>query len=126
ERSGHFAAPGLTWQRARSLPVDQNFHARFSGHVYAQPLYWRAAGSQPGMLLVATEDNTVHAIDAASGAEIWRRPLGKPVARSSLGCGNIDPLGITGTPVIDPSSATMYVSAAVADPSGPRHRGFAL
>src|SRR5262249_31663002 len=79
ERRGHSAAPGLSWERARSLRVDRNFHARFSGHVYAQPLYWRAAGSQPGMLLVATEDNTVHAIDAASGAEIWRRPLGKPV-----------------------------------------------
>src|SRR6516165_1646300 len=126
ERSGHFVVPGLTWERARSLRLDQNFHARVSGHVYAQPLYWRAAGSQLRMLLVATEDNTVHAIDAASGAEIWRRSLGRPVARSSLGCGNIDPLGITGTPVIDPSTAAIYLSAAVAETSGPRHRVFAL
>src|SRR5262249_58933267 len=65
ERSGHFVAPGLTWERARSLHVDQNFHARFSGHVYAQPLYWRAAGSPPGLLLVATADNTLPAVDAA-------------------------------------------------------------
>jgi hypothetical protein len=61
DRSGHFVIPGLTWERARSLHLDQNFHARISGHVYAQPLYWRPAGSGPGMLLVATEDNTVHA-----------------------------------------------------------------
>ena len=27
--------------------------------------------------------------------------LGPPVALSALPCGNIDPLGITGTPVID-------------------------
>jgi hypothetical protein len=126
ERSGHFVVPGLSWERARSLHLDQNFHARVSGHIYAQPLYWRPAGSGPGMLLVATEDNTVHALDATTGAEIWRRSVGKPVARSSLGCGNIDPLGVTGTPVIDPSTSTIYLDAAVAEASGPRHRVFAL
>jgi hypothetical protein len=126
ERSGHFVIQGLTWERARSLHLDPDFHARVSGHVYAQPLYWRQAGSGPGMLLVATEDNTVHALDATTGAEIWRRSVGKPVTRSSLGCGNIDPLGITGTPVIDPSTGTIYLDAAVAEASGPRHRVFAL
>jgi outer membrane protein assembly factor BamB len=91
-RSGNFMVPGLTWERARSMHLDENFHARFSGHVYAQPLYWRPPGSAAGMLVVATEDDTVHALDAKSGEEIWRRALGTPVARSSLGCGNINPL----------------------------------
>src|SRR5437764_6555536 len=95
-RSGHFIVPGLSWERARSIHLDEKFQARFAGHVYAQPLYWRPAGSAPGMLVVATEDNTVHALNAATGEEIWRRSLGRPVPRSSLGCGNINPLGITG------------------------------
>src|SRR5437588_2618244 len=126
DRSGHFIVPGLTWERARSMHVDETFHARFSGHVHAQPLYWRPAAAGAGMLLVATEENTVHALDARTGEEIWRRSLGKPVARSSLGCGNINPLGITGTPVIDPAAAAIYLDAALDESSGPRHRLFAL
>jgi PQQ enzyme repeat len=101
DRSGKFVVPGLTWQRAKSLHVDEKFHARFAGNVYAQPLYWRAPGSNIGMLLVATEDNTVQALDATTGDQIWTRSLGKPVPRAALRCGNIDPLGITGTPIID-------------------------
>jgi hypothetical protein len=37
-RSGNFIVPSLTWERASSLQLDGNFHARVSGHVYAQPL----------------------------------------------------------------------------------------
>ena len=33
--------PSLTWDRASSLRLDASFHARISGHVYAQPLFWR-------------------------------------------------------------------------------------
>jgi outer membrane protein assembly factor BamB len=61
--------------------LDDNFRARISGHVYAQPLYWHAPGSSSGTLFVATEDNVVHAIDAVSGKESWQRSLGKPVPR---------------------------------------------
>src|ERR1019366_7338838 len=71
-------------------------------------------------------DNVVHAIDAGTGAEVWKRSLGRPVARSSLPCGNIDPLGVTGTPVIDESTEAIYLNAAVDGPSGPRHLVFAL
>ncbi|MGE5159833.1 MAG: hypothetical protein ACM3OF_17010, partial [Gemmatimonas sp.] len=48
------------------------------------------------------------------------------VRGSSLPCGNIDPLGITGTPVIDPATQTIYVDAAVERANGPRHEVFAL
>jgi hypothetical protein len=125
-RSGNFIVPSLTSDRATSLQLDGNFHARVSGHVYAQPLYWRGSESSSGVLLVATEDNIVHAIDAMSGQEIWQRSLGKPVPRSSLSCGNISPLGVTGTPVIDRSRGAIYLDAAVEGPSGPRHLVFAL
>jgi len=95
DRSGNFVVPALTWERARNIHLDPSFHTTISGHLYAQPLYWRPPGSA-GQLLVATEDNDVQAIDATSGGEIWRRSLGRPVPLSSLLCGNVDPLGITG------------------------------
>jgi outer membrane protein assembly factor BamB len=126
DRSGNFVVPALTWDRARSLRFDEGFRSHVSGHVYAQPLYWRAPGSRSAMLLLATEDNVVHAIDAGTGNEIWKQSLGRPVARSSLPCGNIDPLGVTGTPVIDESTEAIYLDAAVGGPSGPRHLVFAL
>jgi len=125
-RSGHYTVPMLNWERARGLRLDRNFTAWFSGHVYAQPLYWRRPGSDSGLLLVATESNDVYALDARTGREVWHRSLGKPVPRSALGCGNINPLGITGTPAIDPSSGIVYLDAAVADTTGPRHKLFAL
>jgi hypothetical protein len=125
-RSGNFTVPGLTWERARSLHLDEAFQARIVGHVYAQPLFWRTPGSTSGRLLVATDDNNVYALDAITGSQIWTRSLGKPVPRSALRCGNIDPLGVTGTPVIDEATQSVYLDAAIADPSGPRHRIFAL
>jgi len=126
DRSGNFIIPGLTWERARNIHLDPSFHPQIAGHLYAQPLYWRPSGSPAGQLLVATEDNDVQAIDAGSGGEIWRRSLGRPVPLSSLDCGNIDPLGITGTPVIDEATQAINGDAMVADVAGPRHRVFAV
>ena len=126
DRNGNFIVPSLTWDKARLLHLDQGFRVRVSGHVYAQPLYWREVGSPSGMLLLATEDNVVYAIDALSGRELWRSALGRPISRSSLSCGNINPLGITGTPVIDPSSQTIYLASAVQNETGPHHLVFGL
>jgi hypothetical protein len=126
DRSGNFIVPGLTWERTRSVHLDASFQPRTAGHLYAQPLYWQPPGSVSGQLLVATEDDSVYAIDARSGREIWSRSLGRPVALSTQPCGNIDPLGITGTPVIDESARVIYLGAMVADADGPHHRIFAL
>jgi outer membrane protein assembly factor BamB len=125
-RSGNFVMPDFTWDRARLLQLDSNFAPRFTGHLYAQPLYWRQPGQAAGVLVVASESNNVAAIDAVSGRTLWQRSLGSPVPLSTFPCGNIDPLGITGTPVIDETSATLYLDAMVADPAGPRHKLFAL
>jgi hypothetical protein len=125
-RSGNFVVPGLSWERARSVHLDPGFHPRFSGHVYAQPLYWQPPGASSGLLIVATEDDTVQAIDARSGNVVWARMLGRPVALAIQPCGNIDPLGITGTPVIDQKSQAVYLDAMIAEASGPRHQIFAL
>ena len=79
--------------------------ATLDGLVYAEPL---AFG---GMVFVATENDTVYALNADSGEVVWRTHLGDPVPRSALPCGNINPTGITGTPVIDPASKTIYAVA---------------
>jgi outer membrane protein assembly factor BamB len=126
DRSGDFVVPALTWDRARSLRLDEDFRPRVSGNVYAQPLYWRPPGSKSAIVLLATENNVVYAIDAKTGAEVWKRSLGKPVPRSALPCGNIDTLGITGTPVIDESTEAIYLDAAIGASPGLRHRIFAL
>jgi outer membrane protein assembly factor BamB len=126
DRSGNFIVPGLTAARARGLHLDNGFQAKLSGHLYAQPLFWRAPGTGAGMLLVATESNEVLALDAATGQQLWSRSLGPAVSRSALSCGNISPLGITGTPVIDPATQAVYVDAAVGAPPGVRHLVFAL
>jgi outer membrane protein assembly factor BamB len=126
-RSGAFIVPSLTWERARNVHRDPNFHADVAGPIYAQPLYWRLPGSVKALLLVATEQNLVYALDAETGATAWKASLGPPVAHSTLPCGNIDPLGITGTPVIDERSQVIYVNAMVNSKSGtPKHLVFAL
>ena len=126
DRSGNYVVPALTWERARNVHLDPSFHPRIAGHLYAQPLYWRPPGSASGQLVIATEDDNVYMIDARSGREIWARSLGRPVALSTQPCGNIDPLGITGTPVIDEATQAIYVAAMVDDVAGPHHRVFAL
>jgi len=124
DRSGNFVVPSLTAERARGLRPDTGFQGKISGHLYAQPLFWRDAGK--AMLITATESNAVAALDAASGQQLWSRSLGAPVSRSALRCGNIDPLGVTGTPVIEPQTQTLYVAAAVGGTEGVRHLVFAL
>jgi hypothetical protein len=126
-RSGNFVVPALTWQNAASVQLDNSFDARVDGHLYAQPLYWRDPDNpQSALLLTASESNVVQAFDAQSGRQVWRRSVGRPVPRSSLPCGNISPLGITGTPVIDPQTQAIYFDAAVDGQDGPRHEIFGL
>lgn len=95
-RSGYDPdAPALRRiRREWSAPVD--------GKVYAEPL---VVG---GRVVVATENNSLYALDRRTGKVEWRRHLGAPVAGGSLPCGNIDPSGITGTPAIDTARGLVY------------------
>ena len=81
--------------------------------VDAQPLVvpgLTIAGGTHDVIYVATESNTIYAIDASSGAVLLRQNLGSPVP-TPVGC-NITPnVGITGTPVMDLASQTLYVIA---------------
>jgi outer membrane protein assembly factor BamB len=86
--------------------------ARLDGAVYAEPL---VVGDS---VLVATEGDSLYALELRTGKVRWRTNVGEPVPLSSLPCGNIDPLGITGTPVYDPATGLVF---AVAETTGPRH-----
>jgi outer membrane protein assembly factor BamB len=79
--------------------------ARLDGQVYAEPL---VCG---GTVYVATENNSVYALNATNGELLWTTHLGSPVNGSTLPCGDIDPSGITGTPVIDAATQTLYAVA---------------
>jgi putative pyrroloquinoline-quinone binding quinoprotein len=127
DRAGHYVMPGLTYERARGLRPDPSFNATFRGQVYAQPLLWRDPGTGAGVLIVATEEDEVYAFDEKTGAQVWKRTLGEPVLLSAaFHCGNIWPLGVTGTPVIDPARATLYLDAAIMRDNKPRHEIYAL
>jgi len=127
-RDGLYVDPLITQKAAAAMHLDKSFNASLPGPVYAQPLYVsNGPGGKPA-LVVATEKNMVLALDAASGGLLWARSLGNPVPLVLLPCGNIDPLGITGTPVIDAGSRTIYV-AAMTTPNGggtKQHQIFAL
>jgi outer membrane protein assembly factor BamB len=126
DRSGNLVVPALTFDKAKGVHIDPAFQAQVSGHVYAQPLYWQPPGTAAGMLLVASEDNAVTALDAATGKAIWHTTLAPPVPRSALSCGNIDPLGITGTPTIDAASQAIFLDAATMGAGGVTHLVYGL
>src|SRR5919197_728270 len=77
------------------------------------------------MVFVATENNTIYSLNADTGKAIWRTHLGSPVPLSDLPCGNIDPTGITGTPVIDLRTQTIFGVAFLRDGTH-HHELFAL
>jgi outer membrane protein assembly factor BamB len=83
--------------------AKRRWTAGVDGAVYASPLL---AG---GNVVVATENDSVYAFDARTGRRAWRAHLGTPVSGGDLPCGNIDPSGITGTPVIDAHKGVVYV-----------------
>jgi outer membrane protein assembly factor BamB len=63
------------------------------------------------VIIAVTESNNVYALNATTGTVIWQRNLGTPVPLSFLGCGNIDPVGITSTPVVDLASRALFLDA---------------
>ncbi len=76
------------------------------GELYGEPLV------SSGHVYLATENDTVYELSAATGAIVWSTHLGSPVPSADLPCGNITPTaGITGTPVIDPSRGEIFVVA---------------
>jgi outer membrane protein assembly factor BamB len=110
----HSSGSALPFAPAWSVPG-------LSGKIWAQPLAFA------GLVIVATENNDVYAFHEATGAPAWHVNLGPPVSSSALPCGDINPtVGITGTPVIDPATATLYVVADRRSGSSANRALFAL
>jgi polyvinyl alcohol dehydrogenase (cytochrome) len=101
------AAPGTTTLDRLATA----WTTRLPGALHNEPV------AADGRIIVADESNHVSALDPRTGRVIWRRDLGTPLTRVQelAGCGNIDPLGITSTPVIDTATGTVYVVGEVDD-----------
>jgi hypothetical protein len=83
-------------------------------------------GGQHNVVYVATENNSVYAIDAQSGAVLLQTNLGSPVS-NPLNCNNNGPnVGIDSTPVIDTSTGALYVIAYVLQNGTPTYYLHAL
>ena len=128
-RDGRFQSVGLSRAATASLQPDATFKATLAGQMfYAQPLYFPGGPGGKTLVIVASEQNIVTALDAADGTVVWQTPLGKPVPQAKFSCGNIDPLGVTGTPVIDATSRTLFAAAMTTPDDGTtkKHQVFAL
>lgn len=93
------------------LHRDTSFSAPLSGQAYAQPLYVDGGADGRDLVIVAIEANQLYAYDPVDGTEIYHRSLGPALIPGQTMCGNISPLGVTGTPVIDPATRTLYLDA---------------
>jgi hypothetical protein len=102
--------------------------------VDAQPLVvsgLEIGGQKHVAIYVVTENNTVYAIDAASGSVLNQpRHLGAPVSAGRGGLiacsNNSSVIGVNSTPVIDRSANALYVVAFMVDNGQPVYRLFAL
>jgi polyvinyl alcohol dehydrogenase (cytochrome) len=90
-------------------PASRAWSAALGGAVYGQVLV------ADGRVFAATENNRVVALDPHTGKLLWSASLGAPLTNvdSVAGCGDIDPLGITSTPVVDVATHTLYVVGEV-------------
>jgi outer membrane protein assembly factor BamB len=77
---------------------------KLDGAVYASPI------AVDGVIVVATESDSVYAFDA-QGKQLWHIKVGSPSPAYQRACGDIDPLGITGTPIYSAQTGDVYVVA---------------
>ena len=72
-------------------------------------------------MLVATSQDSVSALDPSTGAIRWSTHLATPVPLSSLPCGDVDPVGILSTPVVDATLHRIFVVAEEKTASSLQH-----
>src|SRR5215472_2155122 len=101
----------LTPATLKSGTFGQLFDDKVDGQIYAQPI---VAGNT---VVVATENDQVYGLNAATGAVKWTRSLGTPWPSAAQHCTDLTPsIGVTGTPVYDPGSGVVYMVSEVVPP----------
>jgi hypothetical protein len=113
----------LTPANVNSSQFGKLFTVAVDGAVFAQPLYLtnvNIGGGTHNVVYVATQHDSVYAIDADTGTLYWQKsliPAGGSTVSSNTDlnfCGDIAAeVGITSTPVIDATTGTLYVVAKV-------------
>jgi hypothetical protein len=111
-RDGLYIDAAFTPANAASLTRDPNFNGTIVGNVHAQPLYIEGGPNGP-MVIVLTASNNVYALHADTGTVIWSRTDIGPAVTSGLPCGNENPVGIIGTPVVDLASRSLFFDALI-------------
>ncbi|HEY6946579.1 MAG TPA: hypothetical protein VI431_15680 [Candidatus Acidoferrum sp.] len=127
---------GLTLSSVNTTAFGKLFSCAVDGAIYAQPLWvpqLTVSGAKHNVILVATQHDSVYAFDADGNPclKLWQVnllgvgetsvPSSPPNNLVGNGFGDITPeVGITGTPVIDAASSTLYVvSKSVIPTSSP-------
>ena len=110
----------LTPANVNSANFGQAWSSSVDGGVWAQPLYMNALtinGASHNVLFVGTDHDTMYALDADTGAQLWSTSLipdgGSVVAGTMVDDPYIPYIGILGTPAID--NGTLYVVAETAE-----------
>jgi PQQ enzyme repeat len=117
-RDGLYIDSAITQSAAVNLTRDLNFDGTIVGNVYAQPLYIENGPRGKAMIIVATESNNVYALDADDGTIVWQRNIGEPVSADDLICTKLDPIGITGTPIVDLASRGLFLDSMITPDGG--------
>lgn len=110
------------------------WNATLDGSFWDQPLYMNGLavnGTPRNVLFVGTSNDSLYALDADTGAQLWKTsllPSGATAVTGSSVNSSISQLGILGTPAIDPDAQTIYAVAETAESSGTKfvHRLHAL
>jgi hypothetical protein len=117
-RDGLYVDSAFTQGAAANLARDMNFDGTIEGVVYAQPLYLDNGPGGRATIIAVTELNNVYALDALDGSVIWERNVGPPVSAGDLCNPKFDPVGVTGTPVVDLASRALFLDAMTTPDGG--------
>jgi len=113
----------LTTSNVSSATFGKLFSVLVDGYVYGTPLIMSnltVKGATHNVLYVATENDSVFAFDSDTGVQLWMTSLlnqDSLTGEAPIG-GPINPYeGVTGTPVIDTTTNTLYVVSVQKGPS---------